>query len=311
MALLIMLRSLVRFQLAPLNARLKFPPTDTTRTKRTSRAAFKEAGRAHRTPLSVCHTLTVLRFARVTVASAVIVSVCALMPAGLAAASGPSHPIVAVAATPDGKGYWEVASDGGVFDFGDAAFEGSMGGQHLNAPIVGMAATPDGKGYWEVASDGGVFNFGDAAFVGSMGGQHLNAPIVGMAATPDGKGYWEVASDGGVFSFGDAGFYGSMGGTTLNKPIVGMASRPRAAGLLAGGVRRRDLQPSATPASSARRRSATEQARRGHGRRPATAAATGRWRPTAASSAFGDAGFYGSGRLTQPERARGGHGGDT
>ncbi len=54
-----------------------------------------------------------------------------------------------------GSGYWEVASDGGIFSFGDATFYGSEGGVHLNAPIVGMAATPDGSGYWEVASDGG------------------------------------------------------------------------------------------------------------------------------------------------------------
>ena len=25
-----------------------------------------------------------------------------------------------VVATPDGKGYWEVAADGGIFSFGDA-----------------------------------------------------------------------------------------------------------------------------------------------------------------------------------------------
>ncbi|MHB1962118.1 MAG: Ig-like domain repeat protein, partial [Acidimicrobiales bacterium] len=124
------------------------------------------------------------------------------------------------AATPD----WLVASDGGVFSFGDAGFFGSMGGQTLNKPIVAMAATPDGRGYWLVASDGGVFSFGDAGFFGSMGGQTLNKPIVAMAATPDGRGYWLVASDGGVFSFGDAGFFGSMGGQTLNKPIVAMAA---------------------------------------------------------------------------------------
>ena len=109
-----------------------------------------------------------------------------------------------MAATPSGNGYWEVASDGGIFSFGDAAFHGSMGGMPLNAPIVGMAATPSGNGYWEVASDGGIFSFGDAAFHGSMGGTPLNAPIVGMAATPSGDGYWEVASDGGLFAFGDA-----------------------------------------------------------------------------------------------------------
>ncbi|MGC8463314.1 MAG: hypothetical protein ACP5P9_06560, partial [Acidimicrobiales bacterium] len=66
------------------------------------------------------------------------------------------------------KGYREVAADGGIFAFGDAAFYGSMGGHPLNAPIVGITATPDGGGYWEVAADGGIFAFGDAAFYGSM-----------------------------------------------------------------------------------------------------------------------------------------------
>ena len=32
-----------------------------------------------------------------------------------------NKPIVGMAATPDGQGYWLVASDGGVFAFGDAA----------------------------------------------------------------------------------------------------------------------------------------------------------------------------------------------
>jgi hypothetical protein len=128
-----------------------------------------------------------------------------------------------MAATPDGKGYWLVASDGGVFSFGDAEFYGSTGGMALNKPIVGMAATPDGKGYWLVASDGGVFSFGDAAFYGSTGAIALNKPVVGMAPTADGGGYWLVASDGGIFAFGDAGFYGSTGSIRLNKPIVAMS----------------------------------------------------------------------------------------
>ena len=117
-----------------------------------------------------------------------------------------------------------AARDGGVFAYGTAPFEGSMGGQHLNAPIVGVATTPDGEGYWLVASDGGVFAFGDAPFEGSMGGQHLNAPIVGVAPTRNGHGYWLVAADGGMFAFGDAGFHGSMGGQHLNAPVVGAAA---------------------------------------------------------------------------------------
>jgi hypothetical protein len=120
-------------------------------------------------------------------------------------------------------GFWQAASDGGVFAFGGASFFGSMGGTPLNAPVVGIASTPDHGGYWLVATDGGVFSFGDAQFHGSMGGMPLNKPVVGIAATPDGKGYWLVATDGGVFSFGDAQFRGSMGGMPLNKPVVGMA----------------------------------------------------------------------------------------
>jgi hypothetical protein len=127
---------------------------------------------------------------------------------------------------PTGKGYWLVASDGGIFSYGSAGFFGSTGATVLNKPIVGMASTPDGKGYWLVASDGGIFAYGDAAFYGSTGAITLNKPIVGMASTPDGKGYWLVASDGGIFAYGDAGFYGSAGAITLNKPIVGMASTP-------------------------------------------------------------------------------------
>ena len=36
-------------------------------------------------------------------------------------------------------GYYYVASDGGIFTFGDATFEGSMGGKPLDTPIVGIA----------------------------------------------------------------------------------------------------------------------------------------------------------------------------
>ncbi|MDQ1360671.1 MAG: hypothetical protein QOJ44_1048, partial [Acidimicrobiaceae bacterium] len=124
---------------------------------------------------------------------------------------------------PSNTGYWEVASDGGVFAFGDAGFFGSMGGMTLNRPVVGMAATPDRQGYWLVAADGGIFAFGDAGFFGSKGGMALNKPVVGMAA-PNAGGYWLVAADGGIFAFGDAGFFGSKGGMTLNKPVVGMAA---------------------------------------------------------------------------------------
>ena len=140
-------------------------------------------------------------------------------------------PAVGMASTASGNGYWIVASDGGIFNYGDAGFFGSAGAcRCLNKPIVGMAVTKDGGGYWLVASDGGVFNYGDAGFFGSAGSLPLNAPIVGMAATPDGGGYWLVASDGGIFSYGDAIFYGSTGSIDPNKPVVGMATSPGGTG---------------------------------------------------------------------------------
>jgi hypothetical protein len=119
-----------------------------------------------------------------------------------------------------------VASDGGIFSYGDSHFYGSTGSLVLNRPIVGMHPTRDQAGYWLVASDGGVFSFGDAHFYGSTGAIVLNRPVVGMATTPDGKGYWLVASDGGVFSFGDADFYGSTGALHLDQPIVAMDPTP-------------------------------------------------------------------------------------
>ncbi len=105
--------------------------------------------------------------------------IIASKPAGGANSFVPNKPINGMVATAGGQGYWMVASDGGVFAFGNAGFLGSAGqispaqaAGGSNAfiptnPIVGMVPTSDGKGYWMVATDGGVFAFGDAGFVGS------------------------------------------------------------------------------------------------------------------------------------------------
>jgi hypothetical protein len=138
-----------------------------------------------------------------------------------------NKPVVGMTPTSDGQGYWLVASDGGIFDYGDAGFFGSAGSIHLNQPIVGMSVSPGGQGYTLVASDGGVFNYGDSQFYGSLPGvlkpgQVLNSPIEGIVNTPDGGGYWMVAADGGIFTFGDAPFLGSLGSEHLASPIAGM-----------------------------------------------------------------------------------------
>jgi hypothetical protein len=145
-------------------------------------------------------------------------------------AASPSTAGFLTNSNPLGTGYRLYAGDGGVFNFHNSGFFGSMGGMHLNQPIVGAAPTSLGLGYWLVAADGGIFTFGDAGFWGSTGNLRLNRPVVGMASTPDGGGYWLVASDGGIFTFGDAGFFGSEGAVHLNQPIVGMAATPDGGG---------------------------------------------------------------------------------
>lgn len=137
--------------------------------------------------------------------------------------SGP--PVVGIAVTPTGQGYWLADESGDVLAFGDAVLHGSLAGQKLARPVVGIAATATGDGYWLVAADGGIFAFGDAAFDGSTGSVTLAQPIVGMAADDRSGGYRFVASDGGVFDFG-AQFYGSTGGVRLDRPVVAMAVTP-------------------------------------------------------------------------------------
>jgi hypothetical protein len=87
-----------------------------------------------------------------------------------------------MAATVDGRGYWLVAADGGVFAFGDAGFHGSTGNLVLQKTMVGMTPTPSGRGYWLAAADGGVFTFGDARFWGSTGGEAIPGAVVGVAS---------------------------------------------------------------------------------------------------------------------------------
>jgi hypothetical protein len=84
-----------------------------------------------------------------------------------------NQPIVGMTPTPNGAGYWLVATDGGIFSFGAAKFFGSTGAMKLNQPIVGMARPPAGAGYWLVAADGGIFSFGTAPFLGSGAGSGL------------------------------------------------------------------------------------------------------------------------------------------
>jgi hypothetical protein len=119
-----------------------------------------------------------------------------------------NRPVVAMAATPSGKGYWLVAADGGIFTFGDAGFYGSTGAIRLNQPVVGMTAGPAGDGYRLVAADGGIFTFGTAPFYGSLGDNPPPLPITAMTASVDGYGYYMTSANGAVYAIGDAPYLG-------------------------------------------------------------------------------------------------------
>jgi SpoIID/LytB domain protein len=138
-------------------------------------------------------------------------------------------PLVGIAGSPDGGGYWLLGSGGQLSSFGDARLYGTsiVPGRRY----VGIAPTKDGGGYWLAAAGGGVYAFGDAALHAPPAGAAVpTGPITAIAATPDGGGYWLVSAAGNVYSFGDAQRYGSTAGMRLPLPIVGIAPSPDGGG---------------------------------------------------------------------------------
>jgi hypothetical protein len=131
-----------------------------------------------------------------------------LHPAGSGLPNSLDAPIVAMVPSTTGNGYFMVASDGGVFAFGDARFAGSCPGIGGCAGSA-VAVMPDhsGNGYWLVTSAGSIYAFGDAPFFGAPSPQ--SSPVVNAVATPDGAGYWILYANGTVLNFGDATAYGN------------------------------------------------------------------------------------------------------
>src|SRR3974390_456962 len=78
---------------------------------------------------------------------------------GSAQALSPPQPVVAMATSASGAGYWLVGRDGAVYSYG-APFYGSLYGAWFKPPVVGMAATPTGRGYWILSARGGRLPFG-------------------------------------------------------------------------------------------------------------------------------------------------------
>src|SRR5260221_10859197 len=92
-----------------------------------------------------------------------------------------NHPIIGMAPTQNGRGYWLVASDGGIFTFGNARFHGSTGSTVLLSTIAGMTTTTTGRGYWLASADGRGFSFGDSR---AMHPVSPPSPILRLPAAP-------------------------------------------------------------------------------------------------------------------------------
>ncbi len=126
-----------------------------------------------------------------------------LNPAGSRLPNSLNAPIVGMVPSHDQGGYFMVASDGGVFAFGDAYFAGSCPGiGGCSGAAVAVMPDASGNGYWLVTKTGNVYSFGDAASLGAPGPQ--SSPITSAVATPDGNGYYILDAAGQVFAYGDA-----------------------------------------------------------------------------------------------------------
>ncbi len=136
-----------------------------------------------------------------------------LLPAGSGLPNSLNAPIVGMVPSSDDGGYFMVASDGGVFAFGDAQFAGSCPGiGGCSGSAVAVMPDSSGNGYWVVTSTGNIYAFGDAPYLGAPG----HGPVASAVATPDGNGYWILLSDGEVFGYGDAPNLGAPSPANFN-----------------------------------------------------------------------------------------------
>jgi hypothetical protein len=132
-----------------------------------------------------------------------------LHPTGSGQPNSLNAPVVGMVPSHDQRGYFMVASDGGVFAFGDAHFAGSCPGiSGCSGAAVAVMPDASGNGYWLITATGSVYTFGDAPYLGAPGPQ--STAITSAVATPSGHGYWILDAAGQVFAYGDGAPLGSV-----------------------------------------------------------------------------------------------------
>jgi hypothetical protein len=136
-----------------------------------------------------------------------------LHPAGSGLPNSLNAPIVGMVPSFDDNGYFMVASDGGVFAFGDAHFAGSCPGiGGCSGKAVAVMPDASGNGYWLVTSTGSIYTFGDAPYFGAPG----HGTVTSAVPSPDGLGYQVLLANGQVYSYGDAAADGAPPATDFN-----------------------------------------------------------------------------------------------
>jgi hypothetical protein len=139
-----------------------------------------------------------------------------------------NSPVVGMVPTADGKGYWLIAADGGVFTFGDAAFAGSLGGTTLNKPIVGGASGGSCGSSTNTILNGSTV---PASGIGNNGDFYLDTTSETLYG-PKAGGSWPASGTSLVGPPGAAGPQGPTGSQGAMGPAgtTGPAGPPGAAG---------------------------------------------------------------------------------
>ena len=136
----------------------------------------------------------------------------------------------------DGGGYFMVASDGGVFAFGDAHFAGSCPGiGGCSGSAVDVMPDASGNGYWIVTETGQRLRLRRRRLLRV---RRATGRSPRRCATPDGKGYWVLLSDGAVLPTGVRPTWARPRAATSTRLTPPTPSSPRPTAGATGSLRR-------------------------------------------------------------------------
>ncbi len=181
----------------------------------------------------------------------------------LGAPSSNGSPVVSIAASPGGRGYYVLSANGVVSAYG-APYFGSLGAKELpdGVTATGLAVDEATGGYWVLTSDGHVEGF-RAPYRGephiALGGWGQYPAAVALAPTPDGRGYYVLRANGAIDAFGATARPSHAGrlpyGTTAPVVAVSIAVDPITGGYWVatsvGGVWAVDAPYDGSPLSTA------------------------------------------------------------